>query len=435
MLALLAPLFVSGPGPFGPFNGTLYPTADGRFKAQLPQGTTSIFTNGSWGPRDPSRENGGQDHSTFLAALPSGELLMAWFSGQMESEDPMHTAMSRLAPGSSQWEATVVVPQTVQPSYSNQNPVLLYDEQTALLHLLHPTQYVGLGQANSTVVMLTSSDGGVTFSDPAPVFTGKGAFVRGAPLAARDGAIILPMYYTPQGYDPQTNYDYSAIQRSNADRSGGAALSWTEFAMQNSSGMAQPSVVRLLGKGSGAGELRAFFRDRFCDSIRVSVSKDDGKTWSAPRKTRLPNNNSGIWAAALKSGAIAVVFNNAHLGRTPLTIALSYDGGLTWPFLRDLEDEPLPLDHNCTCGRGWSPRGPPAPADQAADFYHKNCQPTFAYPTVMQTPDGAIHVSYDHNRQVAMYQRLTEEWVRGGVGSKGIAQPDSAQQPAAALNK
>ena len=117
-----------------------------------------------------------------------------------------------------------------------------------------------------------------------------------------------------------------------------------------------------------------------------------------------------------------MVFNNAHFGRTPLSIALSYDGGVTWPFIRDLEDEPLPLDHNCTCGRGWSPHGPPA------DFYHKNCQPTFAYPTVMQTPDGMIHVTYDHNRQVAMYQRFAEKWVRGGVRSTGIAQPRQYQK-------
>ena len=384
------------------------------------------------GPRDPSRENGGQDHSTFLSALPDGQILMAWFSGQMESEDPMHTALSRLQPGSKQWEPTVVIKKTVQPGYSNQNPVLLHDPQTDLLHLFHPTQYVGLGQANSTVVRLTSKDNGKTWSDPVPVFTGKGAFVRGAPLPGLDGSILLPMYYTPQGYDPQTNYDYSVIQRSNRDRTAalGGHLTWTEYKMKNTSGLAQPSVLRLLGgkrSNKNKGELRAFFRDRFCENIRMAVSTDDGKSWSPPVKTVLPNNNAGIWGAALKSGGIAIVFNNAHLGRTPLTIALSYDGGLTWPFMRDLEDEPLPLDQNCTCGRGWSPRGPPN------DFYHKNCQPTFAYPTVLQTPDDEmIHVSYDHNRQVAMYQRFTEEWVRGGIRSSGIAQPAAAAAAAAA---
>ena len=139
---------LAAPGPFGPFNGTLVRTADGREIAHLQQGTGAM-------PRDPSRENGGQDHATFLAALPSGELLMAWFSGQMESEDPMHIAIARLPPNGTQWEPTTIIPQTVQPDYSNQNPVLLHDPQTGLLHLFHPSQYVGEGQGNSTVVMLT----------------------------------------------------------------------------------------------------------------------------------------------------------------------------------------------------------------------------------------------------------------------------------------
>ena len=387
---------LAAPGPFGPFTGDLRSTKDGRVIALLPQGTL---------PRDPMRENGGQDHATFLLPLPSGELLMAWFSGLMEAEEPMHIALSRLAPGAKKWEPTVAVAHTVDPGHSNQNPVLVHDAQTDLLHLYHPTQYVGMGQANSTVVRLTSSDAGRTWSSAVPTFTGKGAFVRGAPIEARDGSLLLPMYYTPHGYDPQTHYDYSAVQRSEAARKAGAAPTWTETVIGNSSGMAQPTMVR-----RASGELVVFFRDRFCDSIRYSVSTDDGRTWSAPKKTRLPNNNSGIWAAALKSGAIAMVFNNAHTGRTPLTIALSYDGGGTWPFMRNLESEPLPLDQNCTCGRGWSPTGPPV------DHYHKNCQPAFAYPTVSQSlPDEKLHVSYDHNRQVAVYQTFTEAWVRGGA--------------------
>lgn len=402
----IPPLGLAGPGPFGPFNGSFERIPDGREKALLPQGTLPDFR------RDPSRENGGQDHSTFLLALPSGELLMAWFSGQMEAEDPMHIAMSRLPPNATQWEPTVIVAYTVEAKYSNQNPLLFHDPQTGLLHLMHPHQYIGEGQANSTVVLLTSEDDGRTWSKPVPVFTGKGAFVRGATIPGKDGSILLPMYYTPHGYDPGTSYDYAAVQRSPVTRKG-KDLQWTETVIRNTSGMAQPSMVRV-----PSGNLHVFFRDRFAENVRTAMSEDDGLTWTIPKKTALPNNNAGIWATSLKSGAIALVFNNAHQGRTPLTIALSYDEGETWPFMRDLENEPLPLDQNCTNGRGWSPRGPPT------DFYHKNCQPTFAYPTVTQTlPDEIIHVSYDHNRQVAVHQRFTEAWIRGGLQSAGIAQP------------
>ena len=65
-----------------------------------------------------------------------------------------------------------------------------------------------------------------------------------------------------------------------------------------------------------------------------------GRTWSQPRRTELPNNNSGIQLARLRSGALALVFNNNGLengARYPMSVALSYNDGLTWPFVRDLE--------------------------------------------------------------------------------------------------
>jgi hypothetical protein len=48
----------------------------------------------------------------------------------------------------------------------------------------------------------------------------------------------------------------------------------------------------------------------------------------------LPNNNAGIEAYTLRSGAIIMAFNNhngKHKSRAPLTIVLSCDNGMTWP--------------------------------------------------------------------------------------------------------
>ena len=65
---------------------------------------------------------------------------------------------------------------------------------------------------------------------------------------------------------------------------------------------------------------------------RESYSDDDGATWTPPEKTQLPNNNSGIQAAMLSSGNVAIVFNNLQGdgGRWPLSVALSADEGETW---------------------------------------------------------------------------------------------------------
>lgn len=81
-----------------------------------------------------------------------------------------------------------------------------------------------------------------------------------------------------------------------------------------------------------------------------------GLTWTAPRRTKLPNNNASIQAnklhtsvfnrtAAALNDSLVIVFDNTNRScsfkdctkRNPLSIALSYDKGETWPFVRDLE--------------------------------------------------------------------------------------------------
>ena len=179
---------------------------DGRFVAALPQGYRP-------GHHDPTTENGGQEHASFLLELPSGELLCSWFSGRMEAEYEMNVVLSRLLPNSSQWEKPVVV--SHRRNFSNQNPLLFRDPATGFLHLYHPSQRVGHGQANSSILSLVSTDGrGLTWTDPEPVLTKHGSFVRGRVISdeTSEGRLLLPMYFTPNGYSPQTRSDYCAVQ-------------------------------------------------------------------------------------------------------------------------------------------------------------------------------------------------------------------------------
>ena len=61
------------------------------------------------------------------------------------------------------------------------------------------------------------------------------------------------------------------------------------------------------------------------------------------------------------------VFNNCHSGpRTPMSIAMSEDDGVTWTWLRNLDEE-----------------------SEGA-----NSKVELSYPTVMETSDEMIHVSY-----------------------------------------
>ena len=56
-----------------------------------------------------------------------------------------------------------------------------------------------------------------------------------------------------------------------------------------------------------------------------------GKSWTHPEKTDLPNNNAGIQANVLSSGKIVICYNPTTGPRDIMRIAVSEDGGKTWP--------------------------------------------------------------------------------------------------------
>lgn len=123
--------------------------------------------------------------------------------------------------------------------------------------------------------------------------------------------------------------------------------------------------------------LLALYRSRWANHIYQSRSNDGGQSWSAPQATELPNSNSSIQVTTLANGDLALVFNAMsaegaserrtslydeiedeeddvavtaepviHSGKTafwgapraPLTLAISRDGGKSWPFRRHLDE-------------------------------------------------------------------------------------------------
>ncbi|NLD87957.1 MAG: exo-alpha-sialidase [Clostridiales bacterium] len=85
-------------------------------------------------------------------------------------------------------------------------------------------------------------------------------------------------------------------------------------------------------------------------SLFRSCSHDEGETWTKPQTTglRIPESCPFIFNVP-SSRAMVVIWNNSeydmnwrsHYGkRTPLTIALTFDDGKTFKYLRDIETEP-----------------------------------------------------------------------------------------------
>lgn len=180
-----------------------------------------------------------------------------------------------------------------------------------------------------------------------------------------------------------------------------------------------------------SGRLLAFYRSRDADAVYKSYSDDDGETWSEPEKTQLPNNNSGVQAAMLASGTIAIVFNNLRgdHGRWPLSVALSTDEGYTWGWVRDLEPErgrgggggDGSGGGEGGGGGGGGEEGGEERLDEEAGGMGE-----YSYPSLVEHPRGVIHVSYTFRRETVRYCRISEAWIRAGPGTIGLYKPPPA---------
>ena len=161
-------------------------------------------------------------------------------------------------------------------------------------------------------------------------------------------------------------------------------VTWKGYTVENSNYLVQPSVIRPVANQP---KLIAFFRDRRAEHVYSSVSTDEGHTWTRPEKTVLPNNNAAIQASVLSSGNLAIVYNPTNGPRNPLRIAISKDGGKSWPYYRNLED------HNKIAS---------LPSEETIEY---------SYPSLLQSSDGYIHVSYTYNRDTIKYSKFKEDWV------------------------
>lgn len=353
--------------PHGParFDGVLRsPEADGRLREAL----LPVL-------------RGPDNHAANLLQLDNGDILCAWFAGSGEGNPDTDVVLARLERGGDRWSLPVDL--SLDPERSEQNPVL-FQEPAGRVWLLH-TSDAPHDQKTARVVVRTSDDRGHTWSRPEILFPGPGLFLRHPPAMLADGTWVLPAYHcTSKGH-------YSLVLVSN---DGGRH--WQEHEVPDSYHRVQMNIVP-----RGDGSLLAMFRSRHADRIYTSESRD-GRGWTAPRRSALPNNNSSTQAVRLPSGRLALIFNDATLERdqfrwveskgqwrkkavrTPLTLALSEDDGRTWPYWRNV---------------------------QMADLEYRENQTGYSYPSIIAGADGAMHVAFSYLRRTVKYVRVTEEWV------------------------
>lgn len=348
-------------------------------------------------------------HSPAMVELPNGDLLCCWFAGSYEGEPDVSIVCARLPKGADRWTEPVLV--SGDPERSEQNPSLFNGPDGAVWCMYTAQLARENGKDNmqftSQIRCQKSFDGGLTWEAYETVFPREGSFCRQPIQVLENGRWIFGNWLCTDSEEGLAG-DPSVFQISEDE-----GKSWRMVEMPNSRGRVHPTVVEL-----GAGHLAAFMRSREADFIYRSESFDYGDTWSEPKPTPLPNNNSSISAIRTKSGRVAVAYNPTSTPvpvkgkaawpglRNPVAVALSEDGGLTFPMIR------------------WMERGEGFIGEE-----NKTNNRQYEYPYIMQGADGRIHLTYAaFTRQCVKYVSFFEEDVMGKKREyMGVYNPTSGE--------
>nr|WP_310183737.1 exo-alpha-sialidase [Mesorhizobium sp. BE184] len=353
-----------------------------------------------------------QNHAANLARLADGSLACVWFGGTMEGMGDISIYLSRLAAGSDRWSAPEKL--SDDPDKSEQNP-LLFTAPDHKVWLLYTSQTSG-NQDGAVVKRRVSVDGGRTFGPVSTLCDVPGTFVRQPIVVNRAGHWLLPVFRCIgiPGTRWTGDADTAAVLISSD-----SGESWTMHDVPDSIGAVHMNIVPL-----GGDRMAAFYRNRFAEQVLRSESQDGGRSWSAPEPTDLPNNNSSVQTVALGDGRIAIVYNHSNAGmsdarrlslydeieadgdeaqaqtaarcgpaaiwgvpRAPLSLAISDDGGLSFPDRRDLET-----------GDGY------CLSNNSKDGLNRE----FSYPSIVGE-GGTLHIAFTYYRRAIKYIRLDLE--------------------------
>ena len=293
-------------------------------------------------------------HASTIAETGSG-LVAAWFGGTAERNPDVCIYVARNE--NSHWTPPMKVADGVGfatnrlPTW---NPVLFQPKDGPLLLFYK----VGPSPATWWGMLITSTDDGKTWSKPQRLPDSILGPIKNKPVRLPNGDIFCGSSTEGNGW------------RVHFERTSDFGKTWKATAPVNDGkeiGAIQPSILFYPGN-----RMQALGRTKN-DKMFQIWSDDGGSTWEHMSLLDLPNPNSGTDAVTLRDGRQLLVYNHNtrsgshNKGRSPLNLAVSNDG-TNWSAALVLEDDPN------------APNG-------------------FAYPAVIQSRDGLVHITYTWERK------------------------------------
>lgn len=334
-------------------------------------------------------------HASSIVYLPDGDILAAWFQGSGERKaDNVKIMGARLRKGAKTWSIPFLMADTYD--IPDCNPVLFLNHHRELFLV-----WIAV-QANAWEYSIIKYRTSVNYEkNSAPEWNWQGNILLkpGDEFAKEVAAKFKQLPENTSGWSVYApSYDDMIIAASRDE--GKRSLGWETrihplllpgdkillplysdgfnlslIAISDNDGATWHPSLPIVGRGDVQpsliqkkdGEIIAYMRDNGDAPARVmvSASSDEGESWTAVRKTDIPNTAS-VQVLALKNGLWAFVGDDEDDGRYRLSLYLSDNEGKTWKWKMPLENVPK--------GHG-----------------------SFSYPSMIQTPDGLLHITYSYN--------------------------------------
>jgi predicted neuraminidase len=331
--------------------GAVYPYQQ-AFATALPASKKAIVLEEYVFLKGPTRDC----HSSTLLELANGDLLCTWFGGTRENHPDVNIWLAR-KPKGGRWQAPVSVADGGGKTCFN--PVLV-QLQGGDIQIYYCSPDIDTGQ------VITSRDNGRTWSEPRQLPQGFVGPIVNKPVTLDDGTIIAGA--SLQGRPGK---------RIHVERSTDNGKTWTKIGpisdpVNTDYEIIQPTILVHSQKRL---QILARTNKKHRDArLAQTWSQDGGLTWSPVTDATLPNNNSAIDAVTLDDGRHLLVYNHAtredpiggRKGRGILTVAVTRDG-VNW--------------------------------EAAAVLEYRTGSVQYSYPSVIQTRDGLVHVSYSWHRR------------------------------------
>ena len=309
-------------------------------------------------------------HAISVVSEDNNDLVAFWYGGSQEAKPDVALYTSRYLAEQQTWQAPQKLTDRLQVTRDTHRMTIIIGNATAIKvqqrTLLFFVSVGAGGWAASSLNVTYSDDDGQSWSKAQRIisspFLNISTLVRNPPVQVEDNLIAIPAYH-------ESLNQYSEILWVNTD---GKLINKTRVL----AGMhaIQPVIF------SRDNHITVLHRsmDLSLPQVIARTSETMMHSWNKTEILDLPNSDSAMDGLELENGQWLLAYNHLHKGRERIDLAISQGPHSSW-------SEPFNIEHNP--------------------------KQDFAYPVLIQTADGIIHLFYTVDRTDFRHIRFNQAWL------------------------